>query len=380
MALLLAGCSDPASITDSDTSEPLVSEDLAREWSPRVLSVDSRGMTDFRRPIGSATASSAAIGAGKMSSFSSPLFGLTTAPDGDILVADLPRGVVSLDGEVDFSLFGISDVDMIGRGTGWAIVALTGQPGDDTGQSIHVLSRGRQTEVADLFAFESTNNPDGGEIDSNPFDVAARSARSAYVADAAANAVLHVTNRGAVEIVAVFPNEVVSTDNVKSLFGCPAPTDLCGLPPSLPAQPVPTSIAFGPDGYLYVGELKGFPAPTGESNIWRVDPSARNAQCGVAGSGCEKVFDGGFTSIIDLAFGPDGQLYVAELDESSWFAVELGAGVGGTISSCDVSALSCSEVAAGIPILTAVTFGKDGTLHATRNALIPGAAEVFEVN
>jgi hypothetical protein len=37
---------------------------------------------------------------------------------------------------------------------------------------------------------------------------------------------------------------------------------------------------------------------------------------------CVKVFDGGFTSIIDLTFRK-GRLYVAELDEKSWAAVEI---------------------------------------------------------
>ena len=91
------------------------------------------------------------------------------------------------------------------------------------------------------------------------------------------------------------------------------------------------------------------------------------------------MFDGGFTSIIDLAFGKDGKLYVAEMDEASWFAVEvLGGGDGGTINKCNVTTLHCWEVAEEIPILTAITF-TNRKLWATQNALIPGAAEVFRV-
>jgi hypothetical protein len=147
----------------------------------------------------------------------------------------------------------------------------------------------------------------------------------------------------------------------------------------IPGQAVPTSVAVGPDGYYYVGELKGFPAPTGASNIWRVAPGASWAECG-SSSDCVKVFDGGFTSIIDLQFGSDGQLYVAELDEASWASVEiLGQVTGGTINKCDVTSLDCEVVADGIPVLTSITFGKDGSLWATRNALTPGSAEVFQV-
>ena len=104
--------------------------------------------------------------------------------------------------------------------------------------------------------------------------------------------------------------------------------------------------------------------------------SSRNARRSARSTaGCARKTGG-----IDLTFGPDGSLYVAELDEASWAAVEiLQAPTGGTINACDVATLICGEVASGIPILTAITFGKDGTLWATRNALIPGQAEVFEV-
>jgi hypothetical protein len=73
---------------------------------------------------------------------------------------------------------------------------------------------------------------------------------------------------------------------------------------------------------------------------------------------------------------------VAELDEASWTAVEIfRAPTGGTISSCDIVTLQCTEVATGIPELTAITFGKDGTLWATRNAVFtPEPAEVFQVS
>jgi hypothetical protein len=89
-----------------------------------------------------------------------------------------------------------------------------------------------------------------------------------------------------------------------TLSGCPdGPADFCGLPDLFPAQPVPSSVAIGPDGYYNVGELKGCPAPTRASRIWRVAPDASTAECG-SSPDCVRVFDRGFTSIIDLTFGP----------------------------------------------------------------------------
>jgi hypothetical protein len=268
----------------------------------------------------------------------------------------------------------------------WALTGAAGGEGGaiiDSGQGLHRVSQGGTKLIANLFAFEQANDPDGAGVDSNPFDVASLGGNAALVVDAGGNDLLRVDNQGNVEVLATFPDEVVSTANLQNLVGCPNPAIpdfafICNIP-MMPAQAVPTSVVVGPDGYYYVGELKGFPAPAGASNIWRVSPNASGAECG-SSPDCVKVFDGGFTSIIDLAFGADGKLYVAELDEQSWFAVEvLGGGVGGTISACDLSTLAVEEVATGIPILTAITFGKDGTLWATENALIPGLAQVVEI-
>ena len=319
--------------------------------------------------------------AGAVGGFASPLFGLATAPNGDILVADAGAGITAIrDGNVrsTISLPFATDVAPIGRKSFW--VTTTGEdPEADSGQALYRVSKGKTRLIANLFEFESTD-PDGSGVDSNPFDVASLGGRAALVADAGGNDLLKVNNKGKVKLLALFPEEVVSTENIKELAGCPASgADLCFLPPAMPAQAVPTSVAVGPDGYYYVGELKGFPAPTGASNIWRVAPGASAAVCGVSPD-CVKVFEGGFTSIIDLSFGPDGRLYVVEFDEASWAAVEIfGTPTGGTVNACDVVTLVCDEVATGIPIITAITFGKDGSLWATKNALIPPLAEVVQI-
>jgi hypothetical protein len=322
--------------------------------------------------------------AGAVAGFQGPIFGLDTAPNGDILVADASTGVLALRDDrvsVQATIPGATDVSAIGRGSSWVSTGAGEDPTADTGQGVYRVSRGTGHKVVNLFEFEATVNPDGNDPpDSNPFDVQSLGGDAALVVDAGGNDLLRVNRQGDVDVLAVFPDELVSTANIKALAGCPdGPPDFCGLPDQIPAQAVPTSVAVGPDGYYYVGELKGFPAPTGESRIWRVAPDASSAECG-SGPDCVLVFDGGFTSIIDLGFGPDGRLYVAELDEASWAAVEIfQAPTGGTINACAVATQACSPVAPGIPILTAITFGKDGALWATRNALIPGQAEVFEV-
>lgn len=367
LLVLTAGCTEetltsPLEENASTEAAPETSALRADRMTPRVLLRDAHAQTS------------------STGGFASPLFGLGTAPNGAIFVADAGAGIANRNGTLGVFLPGVSAIGPLARRSGWAATGAGGDPTTDTGQGLYAIIDGQPTLVANLFAFEAANDPDGAGVDSNPFDVAPLGVSAALVADPGANALLRVNRQGNVHVLAVFPDELASTANVKELFGCPnGPPDICGLPPMIPAQAVPTSVAIGPDGNYYVGELKGFPAPTDESNIWRVSPHADGAVCG-SSPDCVKVADGGFTSIIDLAFGPGGTLYVAELDEQSWFAVEvLGGGAGGTINSCSPASMTCSEVATGIPILTAITRGNDGTLWATQNALIPDLAEVISI-
>jgi hypothetical protein len=236
----------------------------------------------------------------------------------------------------------------------------------------------------DLYQWEADNNPHPAAVDSNPFDVEEINGGAVLVADAGGNDLLIVDRNGRTDWIAVFPDEMVSTANIKSLAGCPTPIPelafACGLPPSLPAQPVSTSVAVGPDGAYYVSELKGFPAPTESSRIWRVEPGARHADCATS-SACS-IVGTGFTSIVDLTFGPDGTLYVVEIDEASWAAVEFGVGaLGGTVNACDPTTWVCSEVATGLPIPVGLAVDhRAGERYVTINALIPGQARVIRLD
>ncbi len=303
-----------------------------------------------------------------------PVFGVVTAPDGSILATDAGSGVQEYR-KGTFSpiaqLPGATDVAAIGRGNMFVITS-GGFGGDGR---LYRVANGSVREIADLAEFEATVNPDGAEINPNPFDVAVLNGGQALVTDAGGNSLLIVDQRGTIDWVATLPPELVSTANVKSLLGCPGSgAEACDLPESIPAQAVATSIAIGPDGAYYVSELKGFPAPTDESRVWRIEPGARHARCG-SSSACSVALDG-FTSIIDLTFGPDGTLYVVELDENSWFALEPPAGppIGGSVNACNVATGSCTQLATGLFMATAATVSKDGTVSVVTNGLIPGAA------
>jgi hypothetical protein len=312
--------------------------------------------------------------------YKTPLFGSATTPNGTLLVADAGQGVVNGDtGALVASLPGNTDVAPITNTSLWAITG--GGPGVEDQQFLYRIDgAGNVTQIANLWAFEEEHNPHPTAADSNPFDVADFGLGRALVADAGGNDIIKAERFGRLKLVAVLPDELVSTENLKKLAGCPdGPPDFCNLPPQIPAQPVATSVAIGPDGWIYAGELKGFPGPTGESKIWRIRPNAENVRCGKQPGRCEVALDG-FTSVIDLAFGPDGKLYVAQFDDASWAAVEIfGDGIGGSVHRCDLATKHCDTVASGLPMLTSIAFRNDGSLWGTTWSLVPGMADAIQI-
>jgi hypothetical protein len=302
--------------------------------------------------------------------YNGPIFGISTASDGTLLVADSAQGVVDGDtGELIASLPGIVDMDQIaGTHEMWAIT--TGPDVlADTGQALwHIDGDGNATLIANLFAFESKYNPHPVAVDSNPFDVE-DAGGEALVADAGGNTLLKIDKHGKIKLVAVLANELVSSANAEALLGE-------DFPPMMDAQPVATSVAIGPDGAYYVGELKGFPAPIGESRVWRIEPNARNAKCGHSPL-CSVALDG-LTSIVDLLFGPDGRLYAAQIDDRSWLVTELAAffgvplALGGSARACNLATKACvSAATTSPPVLTSITFRSSGLWGAT-GSFFPG--------
>lgn len=144
------------------------------------------------------------------------------------------------------------------------------------GQLFRVLPR-PLTDVASIDSFEWRGNSDGvrGDTNSNPYAVLALDG-SEVVADAGANAILSVVGR-----------RVSLLATIRGPGG---------------TQRVPSSLALGPDGDVFVGELAEG-AGNGKARVLRL-----------TGEGTPPtVFASGFTTVTGVAFGPDGSLYVTEL-------------------------------------------------------------------
>ncbi len=191
--------------------------------------------------------------------------------------------------------------------------------------------------------FEAQNNPDGGtgagSIDSDPYSFVPY--RGGYaVADAAANDLLWVSPTGAISVLAVFPTIQEG---------------------AIPAQAVPDSVALGPNGQLYVGELGGFPFGVGASSVYRVNPGASLAKT------TPILVAGGFTSIGDIAFDQSGRLLVLEINTG---------GIGdltapGALLRLNADGTRTVLASAGLVSPTGLAVARDGSVYVSNYGTTP---------
>ncbi|HSP53077.1 MAG TPA: ScyD/ScyE family protein [Cryobacterium sp.] len=224
------------------------------------------------------------------------------------------------------------------------------QTADDHSSStlLSVARDGTVTEVGDLFAHESSENPDqvntygfvdlapecaaefdssvppflpatyDGVVDTNPYaSLALRDA--VYVADAGANAILRVGYDGTVSTVAVLPpgDPIEATPEILAAVGFPA----CAAGYDYRFEPVPTDVERGPDGWLYVTSLPGGPEDASlgaRGSVYKVNPDTGETvrlATGFLGATNLAVARGtGTVYVAELFGGPDGtgQLSVIE--------------------------------------------------------------------
>ncbi|HRF97629.1 MAG TPA: ScyD/ScyE family protein, partial [Aggregatilineales bacterium] len=139
----------------------------------------------------------------------------------------------------------------------------------------------RPNQVFDPYGYEHQYDPDAtGELLSNPTSVAvAPDGLSALIADASGNTLYRTNELGGLDVVKSWEN-----------------------------NPVPTTVAFSPDGSQYaVGFLISFPFPTGASRIELYDAATD-----------ELIFTAeGLTAITDVLFGDDGVLLAVSYGEFS---------------------------------------------------------------
>ena len=260
--------------------------------------------------------------------------GIADAPGDRLLVAQTGSGEISLIRDADgrnprISTFaelpesGLVDVAASGFGRAFAVAGGAPEAGGGTfGQLLRVRRGGEPTVLADIAAYQETDpDPDDQDdfpTESNANGLAVLGGGRFLVADAANNDLLKVDD-GEITTVARFKREDVPWPEGELPFPGPPPGTL------VPAEAVPTAVAVGPDGNWYVSELKGFPFHPGSSRIWRIKRGAEGATCDPEqpNRGACRTVGTGFTSVIDLVFGDDGEMYVLEIAKAGLAAVEF---------------------------------------------------------
>jgi hypothetical protein len=203
---------------------------------------------------------------------------------------------------------------------------------------------------ADVGAFEVDRDPHTDTVDSNPVALLKR-ARSHVVVDAGGNSVVQFFPGGARKLLGVFENRTV-----------PAPP---GFPvPTIDMQPVPTSIAVGPDGAYYLSQLTGFPFPPGGASIWRLVPGE-----------APTVYASGLTNVTDLAWH-GGELYAVQISDTGLGTVPPGELPVGSLRK--VTPGGHEAVAEGLPAPYGVAL-RGNHAFVTTCAVCPGAGEVWKL-
>jgi hypothetical protein len=133
---------------------------------------------------------------------------------------------------------------------------------------------------------------------------------------------------------------------------------------------VPTAMAVGPDGNLYLSNLMPFPVAAGASSVYTVTPEG---ELGVHAEGV--------TAVLGLAFDAEGQLYVLETSSpGAGMEAPIIPGTGRVVRLTDDGELDV--VATGLVFPTGMAFGPDGTLYVSNFGFgfPPGAGQVVTID
>jgi glucose/arabinose dehydrogenase len=263
------------------------------------------------------------------------------------VVSGLPSiynpGTLDITGPHDIAFLGRGNaVVSIGWGADPALRSGLGALGANFGHMIQLAASGEWRSVADVSAVEIAQNPAGGPQDSNPYGVLNEPGHR-FITDAGGNSLIEVDADGATSVVAVFAS-------------LPAP------PPFNQSEAVPTEVQRGPDGALYVSILSGVPFLAGNAAIYRVVPGQAPV-----------VYEGGFKTITDFAFAPDGGLYVLEFASAPVFF----GGPGRLIHVAPGGARTVVTAALSFP--TGVVVGPDGAVYVSNNGSQPGIGQVLRI-
>jgi hypothetical protein len=209
-----------------------------------------------------------------------------------------------------------------------------------TGPSAIAYGHGQEAVTIDDFLVNKDGSNNLLPYDSDPYDVVAY--RGGWVvADAGANDLLYVSANGRISMLARFP--AVAEQLPAGVLGNPTPI-------TVEAQAVPTSVAIGPGGALYVSLLRGVPSDPGTAYIYRVVPGHKPV-----------VWARGLTSVTAIAFDRQGRLLATEFNTGGLLSPP-------TVTGALVRISSNGQMVTTLPVPglyqpTGVAVSADGTVY-----------------
>ncbi len=219
--------------------------------------------------------------------------------------------------------------------------------------SVVRIEDGEGVEIANTWAYEDANNPDGTIRDSHPYGITPGPDGWLWVADAGGNTLLRVDPAsGDIETVVAF-------EGLPGVFPNPFRND------ALEADPVPTAVVFDEEGNAYVALLSGAPFVPGSAKVLKVTPDGEISDFAV-----------GLTMLTDMRRGPDGELYAVQFGLFTEEGPVPDAGALVRIKEGEASEV----VFDGLPFPTSIDFDSEGNAYVTINGVgAPGSGAVLKI-
>lgn len=348
LALVAAACSSDDEVVYVDEPE-IIASGLDQ---PRGLAVDDDGAVLV-----------AVAGRGGDGGCGSPVFGELEMCLGDsgaiiridadgaqsAVVEGLPsiaNEYTGIDEDGDFA-FGPHDVAV---GDDGEIYVAVGGPGNAVDRSpfvadygaalgtIHEIVDGEPVLLADLAAYELANDPHPTRLQSNINAVQPVGDRL-FAVDAAGNTVFEI-EEAELTLLEVFEDRSMG---------------------DVTFEAVPSGLTEGPDGALYLTDLTGGPFPEGGSIIWRLGDN-----------GFEE-YATGFTTAQSIAFDPDGHLYVVETRPFTPDGRVL------RLVEGETDAAAADVVIDGLDFPIGIAIDDDGRVFISNNTVLAGEGEILRI-